>query len=141
MTREILTAAALDAFEQLGFLLADPEPGGTGSGLDGMRVAFHGPTRGAVVVRGDRTLLEVLSMSMMGLDEPPPPELQRDALGEIANVICGNVVPTSDPEGVYRLAAPTAVGADEPRTEAVRCAVVLGFEGGVTRIEWTEERP
>lgn len=132
----ILEEAALDAFEQLGFLLADPEPGEPRGPLRGMRVRYTGPVDGSLVVRGDATLLEALSMSMLGADEPPAVEVQLDALGEIANVICGNVLPRAeDPVSVFRLGAPEPMdrGAEAGTVEG---AATLGFEGGVARVEW-----
>ncbi len=133
-----LEAAALAAFEQLGFLLPDPEPPELTGPLVGVRVSFEGPTRGAVVVCGDEALLHALSMNMLGVDEPPTEALQLDALGEMANVICGNVVPeTQDPTAVFRLSAPEPVGA-ETSADPPRDSVTLGFEGGLVRVEWME---
>lgn len=133
----VLKAAALRAFEQLGFLLADPEPADSSGPWTAVRVSFDGPTRGGVVVRADPKLLQVLSMSMLGADEPPAAGLQLDALGEMANVICGNVVyEAEDPGADFRLGAP--MPADAPPAGTVRGSVRLGFEGGVAEVEWVE---
>lgn len=135
----ILASAAMDAFEQLGFLLADPEAGTPTGAVRGMRVRFTGPTRGALEVRGDETLLRVLAMSMLGRDDAPELPLQLDALGEIANVICGNVLPRAeDPVSDFRLSAPEPVGAAEPAAGPVQGSATLGFEGGVARVDWVE---
>jgi hypothetical protein len=37
--------------------------------------------------------LSTLSCNMLGLDKLPDETIAQDALGEIANVICGNVLP------------------------------------------------
>jgi hypothetical protein len=135
----ILEAAALAAFEQLAFLLPDPEPMEAVGDLMGMRVMFAGPTSGALVVRGDSVLLEALAMNMLGADEAPSEELQLDALGEMANVICGNVLPeVEDPSAVFRLSAPEPVALSSASAPGVRDAVSLAFEGGVVRVEWLE---
>lgn len=140
MAREagaVLEAAALAAFEQMGFLLADPEVEPVDGELMGMRVRFRGPTGGAVVVRGDDTLLEALASGMLGAMETPSRELQLDALGEIANVICGNVVPEAeDPASVFRLDAPEPVSV--PSGGALRGSVRLGLEGGVAQVDLLE---
>jgi hypothetical protein len=137
---EVMEMVALDVFEQLGFLLADPEPVRTGVSLPGVRVAFEGPTRGAVVVRGDDVLLDALAMNMLGSFEEPEVELRQDALGEIANVICGNLVPRiHDAEADYRLHAPHPVAVE--REGVPVGTVTVGFEGGVATVEWYEEQP
>lgn len=137
----VLEAAALGAFEQLGFLLADPEPAESSGPWTAVRVDFEGPTRGAVVVRADATLLRVLSMSMLGSDELPTAALQRDALGEMANVICGNAVYEAGDKGAdFRLGAPARVD-EAVAADAVRGSVRLGFEGGVAEVDWVEASP
>ena len=132
----VLENVALDAFEQLGFLLADPEPAETTGPLHGMRVAFRGPVAGTLDVWADETLLETLAMNMTGGDEPPGRDVQMDALGEMANVICGNVLPTlEDPGAVFRLDAPAALG--DPPADCGCASVRLGFEGGIVRVDYT----
>jgi hypothetical protein len=44
---------------------------------------------------------------MLGVDEPPATAQQYDALGEIANVICGNLLPRiAGPQAVFQLSPP-----------------------------------
>lgn len=136
----VLERAALAAFEQLGFLLPDPEVEPVPNGpLTGMRVTFTGPVRGAVEVRADRLLQETLAMNMTGEMEAPSAQLQRDALGEIANVICGNVLPLAeDPSAVFRLSAPERVEASSNRE---RARVRLSLEGGFAEVRLLEDAP
>ncbi len=135
----VLTTVALDVFEQLGFLLADPLPIEDEPPMVGMRVAFEGPTRGAAAVWGDDVLRQALTAGMLGFDEEPGPALQADALGEVASVICGNVIPrVHDSTAEYRLHAPESAQAAAAEPEA---RVTLGFEGGVARVEWYEADP
>lgn len=148
--RPILTDAAERAFEQLGFLMPDFDPPGEAGGADageahdegagragatrGMMVRFTGPTAGALVVRGDEGLLETLAANMLGAEGPPPLELQLDALGEIANVICGNVLPVAeDPVAVFRLAPPVVAPPAGPG-DRVRGTVRLHLDAGVAEI-------
>lgn len=140
--RPILTDAAERAFEQLGFLMPAFDPPGESPGESpgdraptrGMMVRFTGPTAGALVVRGDDGLLETLAANMLGAEGPPPLELQLDALGEIANVICGNVLPEAeDPVAVFRLAPPVVAPPAGP-ADRVRGTVRLHLDAGVAEI-------
>jgi len=138
--RSVLEAAAFDAFEDLGFLLADPEPAEATGPLHGMRVAFQGPVAGALDVWADETVLTALAMNMMGSDEPPVRATQMDALGEMANVICGNVLPLlEDPTADFRLEAPEPLGQGAPG--AANDGIGLGFEGGLVRVRLTRSAP
>ena len=71
-------------------------------------VAFCGDNAtGNLVLKTDSGLLAVLAANMLGDDEPLAPEVQRDALGEMANVICGNALPAIfGKKEVFRLEAP-----------------------------------
>ena len=61
--------------------------------LDGaMSVRFEGPFNGRVVVRLSGGLLPLLASNMLG-DVDGDLHMQRDALAEVANVICGNLMP------------------------------------------------
>ena len=92
---ELYNAATL-AFEELGFLLPTPE-------IDEQQlnarveatvsIDFEGPFSGNLLVRICGGLLPILAANMLGEDEAPSKSLQYDALGEIANVICGNMLP------------------------------------------------
>lgn len=166
--RTILIEAAEQAFEQLGFLMpafedddaalaagnaeddtanpASPAPsaelaGGRATGARrGMMVRFRGPVDGAVVVRGDAGLLEALAANMLGSETTPPLPLQLDALGEIANVICGNVLPVAeDPAAVFRLDTPVAAPVVVPgEGERVRSAVEIRLDAGVAEVALLE---
>jgi CheY-specific phosphatase CheX len=110
-----LRQAAISTFEQLGFLLADEEVSEeqaaapiTGSS----RVRFRGPHSGALEIEIAGNFLTELANNMLGVEGDPPREVVLDALGEVSNVICGNVLPfLSGPNAVFDLSAP------EPSTE------------------------
>lgn len=137
--RTLLESVATSAFEDLGFLLADVEPPEEPRPLYGMRVAFRGPSVGTLDVWADVLLLETLVANMIG-DDDAGLTVQLDALGEMANVICGNVLPSlEDPSAVFRLDSPTpTVG---PPAAPVGPSVALGFEGGVVRVDFTRAEP
>jgi CheY-specific phosphatase CheX len=73
-------------------------------------VSFHGAARGRVVVAVADTLLPAIAANMLGADAAPEPQLQQDALGEVANVLCGTLLPAiAGPAAVFRLDAPRAL--------------------------------
>jgi CheY-specific phosphatase CheX len=73
-------------------------------------VAFAGPFDGRMVVVVDRLMLASLAANMLGLDPgvEPTPAQQEDALKELANVICGNLLPkVAGEDAVFQVLAPT----------------------------------
>jgi CheY-specific phosphatase CheX len=133
---ELLRATA-QTFEDLCFQFPDAE-------LDAQQrnaqvdvavcVAFQGPFNGSLILKLCGGLLPGLATSMLGEGGPPSQAQQHDALGEIANIICGNVLPMiAGAHQVFHLSAPhvvqhdDAVGGDgaSPVTE-----VQLGIEQG-----------
>ncbi len=90
-----LQQAAVRTFEELCFLLPEDESTSpVTSELDvAARVTFQGPLQGTLEVQLSHTLLPLLATNMLGEEDPPPIEQQYDALQEVANVICGNVLP------------------------------------------------
>jgi CheY-specific phosphatase CheX len=97
------------------------------------RVRFTGPRTGRLEVRVAQDLLPVIAANMLGLDESDAAE-QFDALGEIANVICGNVLPAlHDDSAVFDIAAPeTGTGKehDPSRGEQPVASVRLALDYG-----------
>ncbi len=111
----VLVGATQSALEKTAFLFA--EPGAPAAADDDAAhdtvfatVAFSGSHRGAVSISFPANLLPVLAVNVLGEEEAPDAATQLDALGELANIICGNVLPALNPEGKYSLGSP-AVGA------------------------------
>jgi CheY-specific phosphatase CheX len=106
-----LYAAAAAAFEAFAFVYAEPtEPNLGADAFEDAAAAvdFEGPMRGRLVLRVSGGVLPNLAATMLGQDDPPATPLQRDALGEVANVICGALLPTlGGPSAVFALARPT----------------------------------
>lgn len=102
--------ATANAFEQMGFLYVEPDAGESDDEpvpSATARVSFDGPIHGCVRLTVPEAILPELAANMLGQDDAPTASLQRDALGEMANVICGNVVPVlGGPGAVFRLGRP-----------------------------------
>jgi chemotaxis protein CheX len=139
----VLHAAAAATFETFTFLSAEDAPG-TGEGGVAMVTAavdFTGPRRGRLALRVPSTLLPTIAANMLGDDDAPPSSLQHDALGELANVICGAVLPSlGGPSAVFSLASPRT---GRPWRELVdatgqQCvaSISLDLEGARADIVW-----
>jgi len=91
-----LRLAAVRAFEELGLLCVDDTSGADAERAaltDGASIAFAGSRTGRLTLRVTADVLEALAENMLGEEGPHDEMIRRDALGEVANVICGNVLP------------------------------------------------
>ncbi len=135
--KALFKAAAL-TFEELGFIFSENTIDGRRQNAEeqaAVSVDFHGPMNGKLVLRLYGNLLPGLAANMLGTDEPPTPNLQNDALGEIANVICGNMLPEiAGFKAVFQLSTPqifSRVGTGSGMTQhPPAAAVCLGLEDG-----------
>jgi len=97
-------------------------------------VEFRGPLNGRLVVRASSSILPEVANNMLGEDDQRPVALQRDALGEIANVICGHVLPMiGGSDAVFHLAAPLHHGDDSARSrdgDRADATITVGVEAG-----------
>lgn len=109
-TVQSLSRATTATFEELALLVPehDLSLAQAAAPLDvAVSVEFRGPLRGRLVLRASSTILPVIAANMLGDDASRQRNLQRDALGEMANVICGNVLPViAGVEAVFHLSAP-----------------------------------
>jgi len=77
-------------------------------------VTYHGAGTGRVVVGVTAGVLPALAENMLGAAAAPDLQMQRDALGELANIVTGNVLPLiNGATAVFKLDAPTPAG-EEP---------------------------
>jgi hypothetical protein len=149
MNRDVqpaLRRAATSTFELLGFLFATEEI--DGEALDrplAVRgvVEFHGPVEGCLELRLTGDLVPELAANMMGTDEVPDEATCRDAVGELVNVICGNLLPElAGYDAVFDL-TPPLVGADAdplPRRGQLVAEEQLGVEAGRAELRmWMTE--
>lgn len=70
-------------------------------------VDYRGPFNGRLVLRASQCVMPALAANMLGEEESRQTPLQRDALGELANVVCGNLLPLiGGAEAIFHLSAP-----------------------------------
>lgn len=132
-----LVEAATETFESLAYLFAEP---GTADDLPAadvegvVAVSFSGPSHGGVILQLSGGVLPALTANMLGLDDPSTAVDQRDALGEAANVICGNVLPrVAGSTAVFALGVPHEYRSWDDAVAAigtVSARVRLDIEGG-----------
>ncbi|MFQ6099049.1 MAG: chemotaxis protein CheX [Armatimonadota bacterium] len=108
---QTLSRVAERAFEGLAFMfsMSEDEADAAGSPSAAARVAFAGPLRGELVVSVSESMLPDLAANMLGLDDAvsPTSEEQQDALKELANVVCGHLLPEiAGAEAVFDVRAP-----------------------------------
>lgn len=138
---KVLYNTAVLTFEELGFLLPTVSLSASQNKapLDAsIRVDFLGKHTGCVIVRLYGGLLPILATNMLGEMTPPSMRIQHDALGEVANVLCGNILPlVTDSKEVFDLTAPQLINeADIPSTLHDPVAVTqVGLEDGRAEID------
>jgi len=94
----ILSDVVVDTLEKLAFLFAAPLEGPASEGtreLATVRVRFSGPVCGGMQLSLSRPVLAELAGNMLGADDGSAlsADEQHDALRELINVICGNLLP------------------------------------------------
>ena len=73
----------------------------------GVSVRFFGPKSGRLEVRTSAAIIPALAANMLGAETAVDAQLQRDAFGELGNVLCGNVVSAmTSGIGVFHLHPP-----------------------------------
>jgi CheY-specific phosphatase CheX len=136
-TDHLLQQATASTFEELAFLFLESEctEEQAAAPLDAIvMVNFHGPVHGRLTLRTSSTLLPAIAANMLGEEQAKFVPLQRDALGEVANVVCGNLLPlVAGAEAVFRLDAPQWMSAADAVTrdgDAPVASVTCGVEDG-----------
>lgn len=130
------TGAAI--FEELAFLFPTEEIEDYQRALPARaaaEVGFRGPVSGQLVVVAYGEVLPQLAANMLGEDAHHSEQIQRDALGEVANVICGNLLPAlSGTQAVFSLDAPQVSAAvcneDGHGGKRPSAEVIIGLDGG-----------
>jgi hypothetical protein len=109
-------AETLGALALMSLVPEDEAPATGPLPLRAAAVAFSGPFSGELVVRASAEMLPHLAANMLGLEEPSAASTdhQEDALKELANVICGNLLPAmAGTEPVFRVGVPRVLAVDE----------------------------
>ena len=102
------TAAA--TFEELAMLF--PSEGLTEEQAElpftaGVSVRFYGPKSGRLEVRTSAGVVPAITENMLGAEGAADARMQSDALGELGNVLCGNIVSSmTNGMGVFHLHPP-----------------------------------
>jgi len=90
-----LYQAAVRIFEEICFMFEAPELEEEFKDAQveaAASVEFSGPIEGRLLIKARAGLLSGIAANMLG-EENPSKKQQQDALGEIANIICGNILP------------------------------------------------
>jgi len=110
---ETLQAVAERIFESLAFVLLAIEeeqerpPSSDRARRTSACISFSGPFKGSLFVSVSDELVPTIAANMLGLDfgEVPGEDVQRDALKELVNVTCGNLLPElAGSEAVFNVA-------------------------------------
>ena len=138
---ETLFNTSLRTFEELAFFMPVPEenPDTVESKQVMTCVDYQGFSEGSLYISVTEGLLPVLAQNILAEDDIPA-EQQLDALKEIANVICGNLLPTlAGGDKKYRLKTPEIVTAINPVFQGddfdfKEC--VFYFYEGTVKLSW-----
>jgi len=138
--RELLFQTARKVFEEAAFALVDPPEEGAGderSEAISVAVDFEGPFSGFLALSAERELAVIFAANMLGTDEDDPDADAKclDALKELVNMICGNLLPAVAGMGPeFRIQAPREISREEMvklrkinGTGAVEMLYVEGF--------------
>jgi CheY-specific phosphatase CheX len=96
--KDILSGVVVDTLEKLAFLFAVPLEGPAPEGtveVVTVQLRFSGPLCGGMQLGLSRPVLAELAGNMLGVDDGSAlsVEVQHDAMRELMNVICGNLLP------------------------------------------------
>jgi hypothetical protein len=108
-----------------------------------VRVSFRGSFGGHLVLGVSGGILRQLTENMLGGGQMVTDHLQDDALGELGNVMCGNVLDMiAGKASRFRLDAPQPADPGEltPPPDLPAAAVRIGLEGGRADILLVLER-
>lgn len=129
-------------FEELCFLIPEDGPLAPPTELAAaspcVSVSFNGPFAGRLYLATSEELAEVIAANMLGVEPEIANETRVDALGELANVLCGRMLPhITDFKSVFELGSPSP---DPANPEALPGDTIeLSFEEGAARVSFEFE--
>jgi CheY-specific phosphatase CheX len=133
----VLYRVTEEVLERLAFIFSFPEedrPPIDGPDAMEARVAFSGPFSGALHLRIGRDICPELAGNMLGVEpEETTPDQRDDAVRELVNVICGNLLPAiAGKRAVFNVDSPALLSAPAPpaRFDAVLAEARLSLEEG-----------
>jgi CheY-specific phosphatase CheX len=133
----VLKEATIKTFEDICFMYLEPELKDSQKNLAleaAAEVKFRGVFDGKLVIESRGGLSSAAAANMLSNDHPSFQQ-KKDALGEIANIICGNIVPSlgrRKGQG-YKIESPASLDKDELLKEEKGkplTAVTLNFNQG-----------
>lgn len=135
-----LAEVTADTLEKLAFLFATPTDAPASideAQLTTVRVEFTGAFAGGMELSISGPVLDELAVNMLGADdgEPIAPEARLDALKELVNVVCGNLLPIlGGSEAVFNIQAPVVAADGHPGWTDCAARCELALDGGVCRV-------
>ena len=137
-----LKESAIKTFEDICFMYLEPELEDEQKNLAleaAAQVKFKGDYNGRLVVETRGGLFAAIAANMLGNDLPSFQQ-KNDALGEVANIICGNVVPSLGRKSgqEYKIESPAILSVDEipAETEKPLAQVTLNLSEGRADIKF-----
>ncbi len=138
LTQEELMNVATSVLEDLCFALVDEESDEDDFPVEATAlVRFSGPRDGRLLIRTRGDVAGALVRDMMGEDEEVGDDDRRDGLGEIANVLCGNIVAQFGPvDSAFDLEAPrVGIGDAFPSDASPEVCATVCVDEGMIEIE------
>jgi CheY-specific phosphatase CheX len=130
-----LYKAAILTFEELSFMLpcdaVEPKQRAAKPSARAS-ISFAGPFTGKLILTVFGDLLPLISANMLGQDSAPPQSEQLDALRELTNVVCGNLLPgLAGSEAIFDISPPVIANPAGPALNNGKAAEVeVGLEEG-----------
>jgi len=139
---EALQRTAMRSLETLCFVFSAPiinEEEHSKTGSLAVEVGFQGTRAGSMIFEVSEDIVSVLAGNMIG-EGKITKEQERDAIGEIANVICGNFLPEAFGKGlVFEIAAPVVLQKIKKHPSALQ--VHLAVETGRVDLALCFDKP
>jgi CheY-specific phosphatase CheX len=135
--KKALEETTISTFEDICFMYAVPELKNVQKNLKpeaASEIKYRGEYAGKLVVEASGGLFSAIAENMLSNDNPTLQQ-QKDALKEIASIICGNIVTClGGGKGEYKIASPRFLDATETKKERQKnkplSAITLNFNEG-----------
>jgi CheY-specific phosphatase CheX len=145
LSRRLVEVTA-ETLEKLAFIFAFPvaeAPAMDGQSQESVGVDFSGPFCGGMELSLPASALGELAVNMVGAEEGEQlsAEQQRDALKELANVVCGNLLPVlAGNAAEFNLQPPYIVSDESPMWINPAAVGYLMLESGACRVRMRVDR-
>ncbi len=132
--QEALAKVMLMAFEEMGFVFPEAQmtkEQGNSEAEVAVEASFFGPFKGKIILQICGGLLPSITANMLGSDSPPDRDLQLDAIKELSNVVCGNLLPLiGGAKEVFHIMPPRVLELDGFSLDGRIGETHIGIEGG-----------